>query len=266
MDDGSPSQSPDVPDPLVETLRDAGCVFAEEEARILRAAASTRAQLAELAEARVSGRPLEQLVGWVDFRGLRLRVGPGVFVPRQRTLLLADTAIEALADSAHPVFVEAFAGVAPVAAAVCAALPHTTIHVTERQEAALAHARRNLPAEAGVHRGDVLDPLPETLRGRVDVIAAVPPYVPSGAADLLPREARDFEPAQALFGGDDGLDPARSLIARAGRWLAPTGRLLLELNEAQLGAATAAGRLAGFGARLHVSPDGQTAVLELAPR
>ncbi len=254
------------PDPLVATLRDAGCVFAEEEAAILRGAVSTAAELAALVDARVSGRPLEQLVGWVEFGGLRLSVGPGVFVPRQRTLLLADAVITTLASRERPVFVEAFAGVAPVAAAVRSALPHATIHVMDHDEAALAHARRNLSEGAGIHHGDVLEPLPEPLRGRVDVIAAVPPYVPRGAAALLPREASGFEPEEALFGGDDGLDPARALIGQASRWLTADGRLLLELNAAQLDAAIAAGRDVGFEARVQAEPDSRTAVLELVPR
>lgn len=250
-------------DPLVARLRAAGCVFAEDEARVLRRSARDEDELAALLAARVRGEPLEQLVGWVDFGGLRLEVGPGVFVPRRRTLHLADAAVAALGSIRAPVFVEAFAGVAPVAATVLAALPHAEVHVTDIDPLALRHARSNLHGRAGVHRGSVVAGLPSHLRGRVSVIAAVPPYVPVGAAHLLPREAVDHEPPAALFGGSDGLGPARALIAAARGWLAPGGRVLIEMNTAQAGAATRAGCAHGFAAQHHDAPDGQTTVLDL---
>lgn len=273
--------SPEEPDGLVAALRRAGCVFAEEEAAVLRESAGTAAELERLVEARAQGAPLEQLVGWVDLGGLRLRVGPGVFVPRQRTRLLTEVAIAAVesaeTDSAPgvspPAFVEAFAGVAPVAAAVRAAHPCAEIHVTDRDETALRYARMNLGDTTGVHPGPVLPGsvhpgsvlrgLPDRLRERVSVIAAVPPYVPDGEAGLLPHEARDFEPPAALFGGADGLDAALSLIHQAPHWLAPRGRVVVEMHSAQ---ARDAARLAehhGFSTRQHVAEDSQTVVLEL---
>lgn len=263
--------SPEEPDGLVAALRRAGCVFAEEEAAVLRESAGTAAELERLVEARAEGAPLEQLVGWVDLGGLRLRVGPGVFVPRQRTRLLTEVAIAAVesaeTDSAQgaspPVFVEAFAGVSPVAAAVRAAHPATEVHVTDHDESALRYARMNLGDTAGVHPGSVLRALPDRLRERVSVIAAVPPYVPDGEAGLLPHEARDFEPPAALFGGSDGLDAARSLIHEAPQWLALRGRVVVEMHAAQ---ARDAARLAehhGFTTTQHVADDSQTVVLEL---
>lgn len=252
------------PDPLVTALREAGCVFAEEEAGVLRDASRGPDDLEALLRARVAGAPLEHLVAQVEFRGLRLSVGPGVFVPRQRTGLLADLAVAAVRAAGDPVFVEAFAGVAPVAAVVRALLPHAEVHATDVDEAALRHARSNLPRPAGVHRGEGLDGLPSRLRGRVAVIAAVPPYVPDGAAGLLPREARDFEPAAALFGGGDGLDHVRALVDRAGDWLVPGGRLLVEMSRGQLGEAAGHARHRGFIPRWHSAAGSNTAVLELA--
>ena len=257
-------------DPLVTALRHAGCVFAEEEASILRASALDAAALDRLLRARVDGAPLEQLVGWVDFRGLRLQVGPHVFVPRQRSTLLADVAIDAVRSrtgSPAPRFVEAFAGVAPIAAAVLAERMPAEVFATDIDPEALSHARANLGAAAGLHRGSVLEGLPTHLAGRVDVVAAVPPYVPVGEAGLLPREARDSEPPHALFGGEDGLDHARALIAQARRWLASDGTLLLEMHSAQVAAARSTGEGYGYRAEHHVAADGHTVVLGLtAPR
>ncbi len=252
-------------DPVVAALRSAGCVFAEDEAAILRESALNEEHLGELVRRRVSGEPLEPLVGWVGFMGHRLSLAPGVFVPRQRTRLLAVAAVTAVRRvRGRPLFVEAFAGVAPVAVAVHAAIPDAEIHVTDIDERALAHARHQLPAADGVHAGSVLDGLPGEIRGRIDVIAAVPPYVPDGEAEFLPREARDFEPASALFGGVDGLDPVRALSASAPAWLRPHGRVLVEMNHVQCDDAAAHAERHGFRARVIHSDDGQTAVLVLS--
>lgn len=262
-------------DPLVTALRHAGCVFAEEEASVLRTTTDDAAELDRLLRARVDGAPLEQLVGWVAFHGLRLQVGPHVFVPRQRTILLADVVIAEVrartsqADElAEPVqFVEAFAGVAPIAAAVCAERLSTQVHATDIDGEALRHARANLGRSAGIHRGSVLTGLPPDLRGHVDVIAAIPPYVPQAEADLLPREARDFEPAVALFGGADGLDLARELIAQAVHWLTPGGTLLLELHSTQVDAARHIGEQHRYRASHEAAADGHTIVARFtAPR
>ena len=263
--------SPAEPDGLIAALRRAGCVFAEEEAAVLRESAEGAADLERLVRARAEGAPLEQLVGWVDLGGLRLRVGPGVFVPRQRTRLLTEVAVNAVesAETASapraspPVFVEAFAGVAPVAAAVRAAHPSAEAHATDLDETALRYARTNLGDAAGVHPGSVLRGLPDHLGGRVSVIAAVPPYVPIGEADLLPREARDFEPPAALFSGADGLDAADALIREAPQWLAPSGRLVVEMHSAQARDAARVAAHDGFAATQHVAMGSQTVVLEL---
>lgn len=265
-------------------LRAAGCVFAEEEADVLLASTTDPAVLAERTARRVAGEPLEHVVGSVEFGDLHLSVGPGVFVPRRRTLLLARLAVEEatrrLQARVRPVVVEAFCGVAPVASTVRAGVPAARVHAIDRDERALEHARRNL-ADAGVHQGSVLAVgdvreesvhegsvlagLPLALRGTVDVIAAVPPYVPDAELDLLPHEAREHEPAAALLGGADGLDLVTALMDQAQAFLRPDGALLIELNEAQ--APRAAARAAGAGLRLvrtRTRKD-RTAVLHLAP-
>lgn len=253
-----------IDDPLIDALRTAGCVYAEDEARILRDAATDADELDRMLARRVAGEPLEPVVGWVEFAGMRVPVGPGVFVPRQRTRLLADAAVDAVRDAGRsPVFVEAFAGAGPLAAVVHAAAPEAEIHVTDIDAEPLEYAHRHLPAAAGIHVGSVLGGLPADLRGRVDVIAAVPPYVPDGEAAFLPREARDFEPVAALFGGEDGLDLVRALIGAASAWLRPPGRLLIEMNHEQCADAAVHGERHGFDARVVRGDDGQTAVLVL---
>lgn len=251
-------------DPLAAALRSAGCVFAEEEAAILRTAARDGNHLEQLLRRRQVGQPLEHIVGSVLFMGLHLSVGPGVFVPRQRSRFLARMALRALrAAGGHSVFLEAFAGVAPLAAVIQAALPEVEIHVTDIDPAALKHARANLSASASIHVGSVLTGLPAPLRGRIPLIAAVPPYVPVAAGELLPREARDFEPARALFGGKDGLEHIRELMEQSRDWLAPGGRLLMEMNWAECADASRHAELAGLIARPLRGADGQTAILEV---
>jgi release factor glutamine methyltransferase len=97
----------------------------------------------------------------------------------------------------------------------------------------------------------------------VTLLVAVAPYVPLGAADLLPREAREYEPALALFGGHDGLDHVRELVNGARPWLAPHARVLMELHSGQYEAAAEHAQCTGFSTRRHDGRDGQTTVLDL---
>lgn len=218
---------------LVSRLRRAGCVFAEEEARLLRGAARDAAELERLCTRREAGEFLEHVVGSVELMGERLAVRPGVFVPRQRTALLIEQTLAALRGRERPVVLEACCGVAPVAALVARRVPGADLHAADTDRRALESARRNLPPSAALHRGDGLDALPGALMGRIDVIAAVPPYVPDHAEELMPREARDHEPQAALLGGRDGLEQVRRLTDAAPRWLAPGGQLLIEMHRAQ---------------------------------
>ncbi|MFT4125722.1 MAG: SAM-dependent methyltransferase [Gordonia sp. (in: high G+C Gram-positive bacteria)] len=248
------------PDRLVATLRAAGCVFAAEEAAILRESVTGPAHLDVLCRRRVAGEPLEHLVGWVQFAGRRLSVGPGVFIPRQRSELVAAVAIAAAAAVRGPVVVvEAYCGAAPLAATVQEYVPDARVHAVDIDERALAHARRNLGDRAGVWCGDGLSALPEVLRGAVTVIAAVPPYVPDDALDLLPHESADHEPHRALLGGTDGLDHVHRLIDEAHDWLAPGGHLAIELNSAQAETVVAP----RYRTTVFHDDDGQTAVLRL---
>jgi release factor glutamine methyltransferase len=229
---------------VVARLRAAGCVFAEDEARLLIEAAGSPAELADMVDRRVAGLPLEQILGWVEFCGLRLELDPGVFVPRRRTEFLVRCAVPLV--PAGGVVVDLCCGCGALGTALGTVLPGIEVHAADIDPAALACARRNLARVGGqVHGGDLFAPLPAALRGRVDVLVANVPYVPTGAIALMPPEARDHEPRVALDGGSDGLDVARRLIAAAPDWLASRGSLLFETSESQ--AQTAVGLLTGAG-------------------
>lgn len=227
-------------------LRAAGCVFAEEEAALLRAAARDEDDLSRLVQARVSGVPLEVLVGWAEFCGLRIVVEPGVFVPRRRTSYVVRLAAAGL--RAGDLAVDLCCGTGAVGAALAAAVPGLEVHAADVSAEAVACARRNL---ARVHRGDLYDALPAGLRGRVDVLAVNAPYVPRDAIALMPPEARVHEPPVALDGGPDGLDVQRRVVAGARDWLAPGGRLLIETSPAQASALRELMRAEGLAATVH---------------
>jgi release factor glutamine methyltransferase len=216
--------------PVVDRLRAAGCVFAEDEATLLAGAASSPAELESMVERRIVGLPLEQIVGWAEFCGLRLVVEPGVFVPRRRTEFLAERAIALARPGA--VAVDLCCGVGAVAAALAAAVERVEVYAADIDPVAVRCARRNVAPDR-VFEGDLYAPLPGGLRGRVEVLAVNAPYVPTGEIRLMPPEARDHEHHVALDGGADGLDIQRRVAAGAPGWLAPGGHLLIETSERQ---------------------------------
>lgn len=253
------------PSAVAERLRAAGCVFAEDEARLLIAAARTRAELEAMTGRRAGGEPLEQVIGYAEFCGVRIAVEPGVFVPRRRTEFLAREAAVRLAawaagrpatspavpaDAEPVVLVDLCCGAGAIGAAAAflaaglagpglAGRLRIELHAADVDPAAVRCARRNLePAGGHVYQGDLYDPLPAGLAGRVAVLVANVPYVPTSELGLLPPEARLHEPRRALDGGADGLEVLRRVAAAAPRWLAPGGALLSEVSERQLEAAT----------------------------
>jgi release factor glutamine methyltransferase len=250
------SPSPDLDD-LVARLRAAGCVFAEDEARLLREAAAEGRDLDELADRRITGEPLEHLLGRVEFFGLRLVVEPGVFVPRSRTALLVHQALTALTASGtdNLAVVDLCCGCGAVGAAVLAARPDVDLHAADVDPVAVRCARRNLPPDR-VHQGDLYAALPADLRGRVDVLVANAPYVPTDDIAMMPPEARDHEPRTALDGGGDGLDVLRRVVAGAPDWLRSGGTVLVECSVRQAPVLTAA--MAGAGLEADVVHDDET--------
>ncbi len=239
---------------VVDRLRAAGCVFAEDEAALLLDAADGPDDLERLLARRVAGEPLEHVLGWAGFRGLRVLVGPAVFVPRWRTAFLVDLAIGLLAERDHPLVVDLCCGTGAIAAALLAEAPGVEVHAADLDPRAVASARLNVEPRGGrVHEGDLYDALPGDLRGRVDVLAVNAPYVPTEEIAMMPPEARDHEARVALDGGGDGLDVHRRVAASAREWLAPGGHLLIETSRRQ--APTTAALVTAGGLVAHVVHD-----------
>ena len=235
-------------------LRAAGCVFAEDEARLLIAAAGSPDELDRLVAERVAGRPLEQLLGWAEFCRLRVAVEPGVFVPRRRTELLARLAAELAGPGS--VVVELCCGTAAISMALAAAVPGLQLYALELDPAAVRCAQRNLTGtNAQILHGDLYKPLPLAVRGRVDVLVANAPYVPTEAIPMMPPEARDHEPRLALDGGPDGLDVQRRIIAEAPEWLSAQGTLLIETGRVQAPVTAAAMESVGLATRIETDDD-----------
>jgi len=258
---------------VVAALRAAGCVFAEDEARLLIAGAADRADLESMIDRRVAGLPLEHILGWAEFCGLRIAVDEGVFVPRRRTGLLVQQAVALargvgtagpLDDSAAvrtgigrlPVIVDMCCGSAAVGVAVVTALGRAELHAVDIDPAAVRCAVRNVEAVGGlVYQGDLYAALPGSLRGRIDIVVANAPYVPTVEIGMMPPEARLFEARVALDGGLDGLDLQRRIAAEASGWLVPGGWLLIETSERQAPITAGILERAGLTARVEHSAE-----------
>lgn len=241
-------------DGIVARLRAAGCVFAEDEAALIVESASSEAELVTLVERRVAGTPLEQILGWAEFRGIRLVVEPGVFVPRLRTGFLVDLALEAARPGA--VVLDLCCGIGALAAAIDAeAGVALDVFAADIDSAAVRCARRNVERADRVFEGDLFAPLPAELRGRIDVIAVNAPYVPTDEIRHMPPEARDFEARIALDGGEDGLDVHHRVAEEAAAWLAPGGLLVIETSAEQAERTRALFADAGFDARIQTDED-----------
>jgi release factor glutamine methyltransferase len=242
---------------IVARLRAAGCVFAEDEAGLLIATARSPEELDAMVERRTAGLPLEQVLGWAEFCGLRIAVDPGVFVPRRRTEFLVKRAAALARPGA--IVVDLCCGAGAIGAALAAAVDHAEVHAVDIDPAAVRCARRNVPGH--VYEGDLYQPLPAQLRGRVGIVTANVPYVPSGEIAFLPPEARTHEPRVALDGGPDGLDVLRRVAAGAPDWLARRGHLLIETSERQAPSAAAAFQSSGLSPRVATSADLSATVL-----
>lgn len=217
-------------DEIVTRLRDAGCVFAEDEAALLVAEAASDEQLDAWLGRRETGEPLEQILGWAEFRGLRIALEPGVFVPRFRTEFLVECALEIVRPG--DVVVDLCCGSGAIGAALFAAEPGIDLFASDVDPAAVASARRNLPT-GRVFEGDLFDALPLDLRADIDLMVVNAPYVPTDVIPTMPPEARDHEHLVALDGGDDGLDFHCLIAAQVGEWLKAGGTVVIETSEAQ---------------------------------
>ena len=251
-------------DDVVGRLRAAGCVFAEDEARLLLAEMGTADDLERLVERRVAGEPLEHVLGWAEFAGLRIAVDDGVFVPRRRTEALVEEAVALAGPGA--VVVDLCCGSGALGVAVASVVDGVELHAADVDPAAVACARTNVGRVGGrAYEGDLYAALPLALRGRIDLLLANVPYVPTEAIALMPPEARLHEARVALDGGPDGLDVARRVIVGAPRWLAPGGSLLFETSEEQAAAAVDTVAAAALRARV-VSDDERGATVVVGTR
>ncbi|HEY3873574.1 MAG TPA: putative protein N(5)-glutamine methyltransferase [Actinocrinis sp.] len=230
----SPESASLPPAAIITRLRGAGCVYAEDEAQLLLAAARSPEELADMVERRVAGFPLEHILGWAEFCGLRIAVDAGVFIPRRRTEFLVQQAASLAPPRAA--VVDLCCGSGAIGTAMSTLVDHAELYAADIDPAAVACASRNLAAangQARVFQGDLYEALPTVLRGRIDVLIANVPYVPSSAVKLMPPEARIYEPLVALDGGADGLDILRRVAVEAPVWLKPDGCLVVESSERQ---------------------------------
>ncbi|MEA2828312.1 MAG: release factor glutamine methyltransferase [Actinomycetota bacterium] len=226
---------------IAARLSAAGCVAPDQEAAELVAAARDPEELEALVVRRMSGEPLAWLVGSVDFCGIRVAVHPGVYVPRWQSEALARRAAALLPPAG--VAVDLCTGAGAVACVLQAEAPSAVVVASDIDPRAVACALANR-----VHAlvGDLDQPLPATLRGEVDVMTAVVPYVPTDELSFLPRDVVAYEPRPALDGGPGGLRLLSAVVRLSPRWLRPGGWLLLELGGDQAPTVAAAMTAAGF--------------------
>jgi release factor glutamine methyltransferase len=261
---GPAAPGPVALDPAVTArLRAAGCVWAEEEAALLTAAAGSPAELDALVTRRAGGEPLEQVIGWASFCGLRIAVDPGVFVPRRRSEFLVEVALRLARPSLGPglVIADLCCGTGALGLAVAAGLGPAPglggagfagLHAADLDPVAVACARRNVePAGGRVYQGSLFAALPGGLRGQVGVLICNAPYVPTHELAFLPAEAREHEAPLALDGGADGLAVLREAAAGTPAWLAPGGMLLTETSERQAPLLADVMTAAGLTAQVH---------------
>ena len=195
------------------------------------------AAIVALVARRAAREPLQHITGVAPFRSLELAVGPGVFVPRPETEVVAQYAIDALVASARPqpIGVDLGTGSGAIALAMATEVPHALVFGVEVSPLAFVWTRQNFRTLGGDNARalfvDLADALPE-LDGTVDVVISNPPYIPVGAVPRDP-EVRLFDPEIALYGGDDGLDVVRQVSQTAQRLLHPGGILVLEHGELQ---------------------------------
>ncbi len=230
-------------------LLDAGVSSAQQDARQLAAhvfadhadpAEQDVATFFELVARRVRREPLERLIGAVQFRSLKLLVGPGVFVPQPETSSVVSWAVDRLREmiangNPHPLCVDLCTGSGTIALSLAAEVPQARVHAVELDEQALSWARRNAEhhgLSVTFHHTDAAQALPE-LSGQLDLVASNPPYVATGEMANVRPEVRDHDPAVALGAGADGLDVIRCVEEAARRLLHPGGLVVVEHSDRQ---------------------------------
>jgi release factor glutamine methyltransferase len=214
---------------LSAKLSAAGFIAAEEEANLLlERARGNKGLLKRLVARRLTGEPLAWIVEKTTFCGRHIRIDPGVYVPRPQTEQLARRAVARLPENG--VAVDVCTGSGAIAATLTAERPRSSVFATDIHPLSVRCAERN-----GVHvyQGDLFDPLPDWIKGRVDVVVAVVPYVPTVELGLLQRDTFRFETPLAYDGGPAGTVLLRRVLQESVRFLKPGGALLVELGGMQ---------------------------------
>ncbi|MGH3472939.1 MAG: peptide chain release factor N(5)-glutamine methyltransferase [Nocardioidaceae bacterium] len=186
---------------------------------------------------RAQREPLQHIVGTAPFRYLDLHVGPGVFIPRPETELMAGLAVEELglvaAGGRHPIAVDLCSGSGAVAIAMATEQPASRVIAVEITAEAHGYAERNAAGlDIDVRLGDMVHAV-DDLTGLVDVVTANPPYIPVGEYESVEPEARDFDPPAALWSGAEGLDAIRAVERVAARLLRDGGLVACEHSDHQ---------------------------------
>lgn len=181
---------------------------------------------------RIAGEPLQHIIGWSHFRHVRVRVGPGVFIPRPESEPMVGWALERLVDCVEtPRIVELCTGSGALSLAMDDELAKSAIWAVEKEPSAAEWARLNVTGTGIVIvEQDMADAL-ESLNNSIDCVIANPPYIPIGVAPHLPADVRDYDPATALFAGTDGLDAIRVVAQVAARLLRPGGVVACEHDD-----------------------------------
>lgn len=248
----------------VAFLRAAGCVYAEDEARILTEAASSADELEVFLARRAAGEPLEYIVGWAAFSGLRVPVRAGVFVPRRRSEFLAEVAVEVVRETAarlgaaaRPVRVlDLCCGSGAIGLVVATQSGDVDLLAADDSPVAVECASANLAGVGGrVYQGDLFEAIPDVERHGLDLIIANAPYVPTGEIPTLPAETRLFEPAPTFDGGPDGTGVQRRILGSAAEWLRAAGVVLVETAAGMADKTARLATDAGFAAEVLTCAD-----------
>lgn len=195
-----------------------------------------------LVKRRAAGTPLQTLIGETEFYGRPFKVAEGVFIPRPETERLIETCVTCFTGGTSsliaPLALEVGCGTGIIACTLAAEIPRLQVKATDVNPRAVALARTNarrlgVTARVEVYEGPLLDPVPADLKGRAHLLVSNPPYIRSGDLAGLSREVREHDPVEALDGGPDGLRLYHELARRAGDWLAPGGRLAVEIGADQ---------------------------------